>query len=176
MNKVQSLVGLSVIGFFVSTPSLLAREATTFHCLAVRENGYPVFATVARRGLRQTSPLIVWRTQMAEFSPQERCKIVSQRLNDAVAKSGGKLSSLLLTYGSVREQTVICYLTQGMKACNSNNLLFTLNSQNRDRGKEILQAMVTFGQSGSGSAIYESTSDRAVVYFGEEIERAFQAN
>ncbi len=176
MSKIRRIIGLSVVSFFISTSSLSAREATTFHCIAVRQNGNPVFATVARRGLRQTSPLILWRTQLAEFSPQDRCKIVSQRLSDAVAKSGGRLSQLLLTHGNVREQAVICYLTEGMKACNSSNLLFTLNSQNRDRGKEILQAMVTFGQSGSGNPIYESTSDRSVVYFGEEIERAFQAN
>ena len=175
MQKLHGAFVLSAIGCLTWITALSAREVTTFHCLAIQQNGYPSFATVARRGLRQTSPIILWRTQLAEFSPQERCKIVSQRLNNAVTKSGGKLSQLLLTYGNVKGQTVICYLTEGMKSCNSQNLLFTLNRENHDKGKEILQTMVTFGQSGSGTAIYESSSDRSVIYLGEEIERVFQA-
>ena len=65
---------------------------TTFNCVR-QPTGW---ATIAQRGNAiSQSPLLTWNS--AEFgtdwTPEQRCKTVSQRLTNAVAKNSGKLSS-----------------------------------------------------------------------------------
>jgi hypothetical protein len=155
----------------IATLKTQANPTTTFHCLPVTEGNQKNFGTVARRGKRQTSAIIIWRSEVAGIDPQERCNIVSQRLNSAVSRSNGNLSQLLLTYGKVNGETVICYLDKDADNCNSKNTLFTLSPQNRNKGPEILHKMIAFGQRGSGSGIYESSGSQSVIFIGEEIEK-----
>ncbi|MHC5731056.1 MAG: COP23 domain-containing protein, partial [Nostoc sp.] len=67
-------------------------DITTFQCIR-QGTGY---ATVARRGSRQTGAMITWNSTAfgPKFTPQKRCELVSQRLSKAVISSGGKLSTL----------------------------------------------------------------------------------
>jgi hypothetical protein len=94
---------------------------TTFNCIRSGEN----FATIARRGTRTTPPMILWETKLGLWDAWERCRVVSQRLTAAVAEGGGTFQNLLLTYGRVNNQPVICYVRSMDSACNSQNLLFT---------------------------------------------------
>lgn len=124
---------------------------TSFECVTEGRN----YATIARRGDRTTAPLMLWRTNEfgREYTPQNRCRIVSDRLSRAVTENGGRLTNLQLTTGRVNGLPVICYVNGGQSACNSSNLLLTLDSRNARDPNAALQNLVNFGVSGSGSPI-----------------------
>ena len=119
---------------------------TTFNCVR-QPTGW---ATIAQRGNAiSQSPLLTWNS--AEFgtdwTPEQRCKTVSQRLTNAVAKNSGKLVSLDLTTGKVDNRyTVVCVVTARQKSCDRNNMLFTLNKQNTKAPSEVLATITNFAK------------------------------
>ena len=125
--------------------------ATVFRC--VREGGS--FATIAERGDRTTSPIFQWRTAEfgPQYTPQQRCQLVSDRLTRAVSENGGRLRNLFLTTGTVNRLPVVCYLNNGVSSCNSRNLLFTLDSRNARNPNAVLDSLLNFGVSGTGAPI-----------------------
>ncbi|MEB3831713.1 COP23 domain-containing protein [Phormidium sp. CCY1219] len=135
---------------------------TSFHCLP---QGAGNFATVGQRPGGQPIPLIVWTPQGSSYfggpyTPQNRCQIVSQKLNAAVMANGGRLQNLLLTNGPVNGQIVICALSVGQNACNGNNMLFTLKPENANRAGQILGQLLQISQVGSSAGvIYETGLD-----------------
>lgn len=94
-------IGAEVLG--QTTPSL----STTFNCIRSGDN----FATVARRGKRTTQPMILWETKLGLWDAWERCRVVSQRLSDAVAESGGAL--------------VICFSPMAVSTTNQSSAMST---------------------------------------------------
>ncbi len=140
---------------------------TTFNCIRSGEN----FATIARRGTRTTPPMILWETKLGLWDAWERCRVVSQRLTAAVAEGGGTFQDLLLTYGRVNNQPVICYVRSMDSACNSQNLLFTLKPSDRGQESVILEKLVKFGVRGSGVPIQQSAV-QSYALLGESIEQA----
>lgn len=139
---------------------------TTFNCIRSGEN----FATIARRGTRTTPPMILWETKLGLWDAWERCRVVSQRLTAAVAEGGGTFQNLLLTYGRVNNQPVICYVRSMDSACNSQNLLFTLKPSDRGQESIILEKLVKFGVRGSGVPIQQSAV-QSYALLGESIEQ-----
>ncbi len=139
---------------------------TTFNCIRSGEN----FATIARRGNRTTPPMILWETKLGLWDAWERCRVVSQRLTAAVAEGGGTFQDLLLTYGRVNNQPVICYVRSMDSACNSQNLLFTLKPSDRGQESVILEKLVKFGVRGSGVPIQQSAV-QSYALLGESIEQ-----
>ena len=152
-------------------------QATTFVCVR-SGNG---FATVAVRGNQRSAPMITWQRQMsAEYTPQERCQLVSRRLTKAVAANGGKLSNLLLTTGVVKNETVICYVNSGA-SCDTSNTLFTLSPENAKNPGAALANLLRFGQRADYSAIRESASSEGetastdAIDIEAAVEEAFSA-
>jgi hypothetical protein len=118
---------------------------TTFRCVQ-QSTGW---ATIAQRGNAVSqSPLLTWNSKEfgSEWTPEQRCKTVSQRLTDAVAKNGGTLGSLDLTTGNVNNRTVVCVVTATEKSCDRNNVLFTLKKQNSQNPSEILGKITQFAE------------------------------
>ncbi len=172
---------LATLGFIIAAIGSLSAQAqnvTTFHCISTKVQNTAnreetLFATVARRGSRQTPPMILWRSNLGKFTPQERCKVVSDRLTEVVAKNEGKLSNLYLTYGRVDGEAVICHVGDKNSACNRRNMLFTLRPQDKGNEKKILEQMVSFSVTGTGSAVQQS-GEQFYAAFGEEAERIFE--
>lgn len=131
-------------------------DPTTFSC--VQQGGG--WATLAKRGtLVSKVPLITWNTTEfgAEFTPEKRCQIVSQKLTDVVAQHGGLLGELQLTTGQVDDQTIVCVLTPDQKYCDGNNQLFTLNKENAKDPSNALRKITSFSKgSADSSSIPES--------------------
>lgn len=98
-----------------------------------------------------------------------KCEIVSERLTQAVAANGGKLSKLRMTHGNIGRNPVICYINNSNEQCNSKNLLLTLNQSDRGKESQILQQLVTFGIQGTGPTL---TRGRAIINLGIEVENA----
>lgn len=124
-KPLSSLITVTALIFSGSavfqTEAQAQSSSTTFRC--VRSGN--AYATVAQRGGKTSAPMIIWeRYVSAEFTPQQRCQTVSQRLTNAVAQNGGSLRNLLLTTGKVNGQTVICYVNTRSR-CNTSNTLFT---------------------------------------------------
>ena len=143
---------------------------TTFSCLPQGGN----YATVGQRGGGQGIPLIVWTAQGSNYfggsyTPQNRCNMVSQRLNTAVSANGGRLQNLLLTHGIVNRETVICAIgTTGANSCNANNMLFTLKPENANRAGQILGQLLQISRVGaSAGVIYETGLNQTYVDLGE---------
>ena len=123
--------------------------STVFLCVR-HVNG---FATIAQRGDRTTPPVITWNATLGEYTPQQRCNIVSQRLTATVARNGGKLRNLQLTAGVVNNQAVICVVNNVQPICNSSNMLFTLPPENAKIPGEVLAKLYNFSIQGSGNPI-----------------------
>jgi hypothetical protein len=125
--------------------------------------------------------MITWQRQVsAEYTPQDRCQLVSQKLTKAVAANGGRLSNLLLTTGKIKNETVICYVNSGA-SCDTSNTLFTLSPENaRDPGAALAN-LLRFGQRADFSAIRESasgegeTASTAAIDMEAAVEEAFSA-
>lgn len=145
---VSAIALSSAVG--LASPAQAQSEATTFRCVTQGRN----YATIARRGDRTTPPLIIWKTNEfgREYTPQQRCRLVSERLTTAVSNNGGRLTNLLLTTGTVNRQPVVCYVN-GYSRCNSTNTLFTMDRRNADNPEEVLDRLVNFGTEGSGDAV-----------------------
>ena len=165
--------------FLLPAPSY-SLPRTTFACANQNKD----YVTVARRGNRQTPPMIIWKDTSfgAKYTPQARCQIVSQRLTKAVSSSG-KLNSLDMTHGIVNSTPVICYITRKGGKCNSQNILFSLKTSERGQEQKILAELLNFSKLGSGSPTVRGNQlpggDDAtgepenVVTWGESIEDAF---
>ncbi|WP_019498775.1 COP23 domain-containing protein [Pseudanabaena sp. PCC 6802] len=151
-----------------ATPPVL----TTFHCVQMGDASY---ATVARRGDRQTPPMILWRSTLGEYgqyTPQRRCQIVSDKFTRAVALNGGKLGGMSLTYGINNRQRVICHVNHFRESCNSENQLFTLRPSDYGRERQILEQLVNFSAKGSGTPVQQS-GEIFYADLGDAIERFF---
>lgn len=102
-------------------------ESTVFKCLPY---GTDFFITVAQKGKREAA-LFMWHRN--NFSPDKpagtACNVFSERLTNVVAQNNGNLDNLLLTVGRVKGETVMCFVKNYQKGCNSSNVLFTLNAE-----------------------------------------------
>ncbi|MEG3835096.1 COP23 domain-containing protein [Microcoleus sp. MON2_D6] len=149
---------------------------TTFQCVTSGRN----FVTIARRGNVTTDPMILWKSTEfgREYTPWQRCQIVSNRLTKAVAQNGGRLSNLQLTTGIVNNLPVVCYVN-GRGRCNSQNLLFTLDKRNAKNPGDALTKLINFAQDGSGPvAVFRTGAPSAApqfVPFGDMVDRAFNS-
>jgi len=182
-TKIQTLLSAS---FIVALPASLiltstesASANTTFQCVRNTSNGG--YSTIAiKSNGTQTSPLMNWkRTDFSPsgYTPDKRCLTVTNRLNGAVSQNNGLLSNLSLTSGKINNLTVVCYLSPSNPGCSEGNTLFTISptSPNFNNPGKVIQDLVNFSQSGSGTAI-EETGGRAYVNLEKLVDAGFQAN
>lgn len=127
------------------------RLTTSFECVTAGRD----YATIARRGDRVTPPLFVWRTTEfgRDYTPAQRCDIVTERLNNAVAQNGGRFGNLMLTTGTVNRLPVVCSVNSERERCNSRNLLFTLDRRNASNPQAALERLINFGVTGTGDPV-----------------------
>jgi hypothetical protein len=156
----------------------LRDTTTTFQCVTSGRN----FVTIARRGNVTTDPIILWKSTEfgREFTPWQRCQIVSNRLTKAVADNGGRLTNLQLTTGTINNLPVVCYVN-GRGRCNSENILFTLDSRNAKNPSQVLSRLINFAQDGGGPVSVlrtkpgEEVSTQQFVPFGDLVDRSFHS-
>lgn len=147
----------------VSTNVLCVTDSTT--------NYIPT--TVISKGNKGTSDyrravLITWKTtEFGEnYTPRQRCNIVSSKFNSAVQANGGELRGISLTNGPVNNQIVVCALRPGEEECSSENMLFTLKKENERRAGAILGRLLNISVTGSGSVIEENSGQQIKVDMG----------
>jgi hypothetical protein len=121
-------------------------DSTSFECVQQGDG----WATIAKRGnVVSVAPLLTWNSTYfgPEYTPEQRCKMVSRKLTDAVNANGGKLGNLDLTTGQVdKGYTVVCLVTEGQKNCTLANMLFTLNKENAKDPSAALAQITNFAQ------------------------------
>jgi hypothetical protein len=154
-SNARSIGLILTFGSILLLPTLLtpapsqAAPKTTFACVKKDAD----FATVARRGDRETKPMILWTDKTwGKYTPEKRCQIVSQRLTKAVAISG-KLSNLNMTHGKVNSAPVICYVTTKDGKCNADNILFSLKPADVGNEQAIVDKLLNFSKVGSGDIL-----------------------
>jgi Circadian oscillating protein COP23 len=120
--------------------------------------------TVVQKGERQ-AVMVSWNYDGfgKDFSPEKRCQVVSQRLQQAANLNGGTFKDLELASGTVNAQPVICALQSNKaKKCNRQNLLFTLKPENSRNPEAVIKKIFTFAQDGS-SSLNESASQQPAI-------------
>jgi hypothetical protein len=124
--------------------------------------------------------MIIWKSTEfgREYTPWQRCQIVSNRLTQAVAQNGGRLSNLQLTTGIINNLPVVCYVN-GQARCNSQNLLFTLDKRNAKNPGDALTRLINFSQDGGGPVSTfrggGQSSAPQFVPFGDMVDRALNS-
>ena len=116
--------------------------------------------TVVQKGDRQ-AVMVNWNYDGfgQDFTPQKRCQMVSERLQQAANINGGTFKDLQLASGTVNAQPVICTLQSNGTKCNRQNLLFTLKPENARNPDAVIQKIFSFAQDGS-SSLNESASNQ----------------
>ena len=143
-------------------PSQEANTGTQFTCVPQNDGSV---ATVGQRPGGQAIPLIIWTAASAKyfgekFTPQDRCKIVTPKLNQAVAESGGRLKDVVLMTGRIKKNTVICVISSKDTGCNGRNTLFTLKPENAKQADKILAQIMQISREGSGAGVVRETQGR----------------
>ena len=143
--------------------------STKFSCVAKNDGSV---ATVGQRPDIDPIPLIVWTQKGSKdfggkYSPQARCNIVTLKLNQAVADSGGSLQNVVLMTGEVAKSSVICVISGMETSCNSQNILFTLKPENANRADEILAQLVQIGRECSSAGVVQETRGRVQINLGK---------
>ncbi len=107
--------------------------------------------TVVQKGDRE-AVMVAWNSNYfgKEFTPEKRCQMVSERLQQAANNNGGTFKDLELASGTVNSQPVVCALQSGTKKCDRQNLLFTLKPENARNPEAVIQKLFNFAQDGSG--------------------------
>lgn len=186
---VSSLVLSSTVGFLFPAQAQVEEDypaeetteevTTLFRCVREGNN----YATIAERGERTTAPIISWRTAEfgPQYTPQQRCRIVSDRLSTAVAQNGGRLSNLYITTGTLNRLPVVCFVNNSSSGCNSQNLLLTLDRRNAQNPDAVLDSLFNFGVSGTGSPILSlrpsgsTTPRRRSINLERAVDEAFNS-
>ena len=133
-------------------------------------------ATVGQRPGGEPIPIIVWTAASAKyfgekFTPQGRCKIVTERLTDAIVESGGSLKDVVLMNGKVGNKTVICVVSIKDTGCDGSNTLFTLNPKNAEKADEVLAQIVQISREGSSAGVIRETRGRVQVRLKDLLSR-----
>ncbi len=190
MKNIFGIPIVAVVFSLSATMPLLAQESTQpertiFEC--VKEQSSGKIATIAKRGNRTSTPLIVWTATLnsdvagGSYTPERRCNAVAKRLTNLVATLGqGSLKNLLLDYKPVNKEVAICVYHTAQSECSNGNTVFTLKPENRAIADQILASLKEFSEKGSGSPIFESEDDAEVapsraVSLEAWGERAFQS-
>lgn len=153
-------------GAIAQTPPTPTPLVTEFRCVTSGKN----FATIAARGTRVTPPMILWTKIQGGLTPQQRCQSVTANLNRAVMRSGGRLSRLSLTHGTVNANQVICFLSSRdlRKICSDNNIVLTLRPE--DSPEEILKQIRSFSISANTPPITRGEQNNEIYDFGLAVE------
>ncbi|WP_009631659.1 COP23 domain-containing protein [Synechocystis sp. PCC 7509] len=191
MKTIWSIPILTAALSLSATLPLLAQganqgEKTIFECVKEQSSGN--IATIAKRGNRTSTPLIVWTATLNSdangglYTPERRCNAVAKRLTNLVSTLGqGSLRNLLLDYKPVNKEVAICVYHTAQAQCTTDNVVFTLKPENRVIASQILASLKEFSEKGSGSPIFESEDDANIaptqaVSLEAWSERAFKAN
>ncbi|MEQ9486957.1 COP23 domain-containing protein [Coleofasciculus sp. F4-SAH-05] len=177
-NLLVASIAATQVPLLLAAPNSLAAPAgTSFQChpLVNHPSGSP-WATfvVTSTGQKLGSPILLWKNQLGStYTPEVRCKFVTNRLNIVVTNNGGKLSNLWLTVGRVNGQGVICYVNGVGGGCNASNVLLTLSGQNSRNPGAVLGDLLAYIQTGgaSGTSIQES-GGQLYVNLGQLVDAA----
>jgi hypothetical protein len=146
-------------------PSEETNADTKFSCVSQDDGNV---ATVGQRLGGQPIPVIIWTSASSkyfgeQFTPESRCQVVTPKLNEAVAESGGSLKDVVLMSGQLGNRTVVCVVSINDTGCDGNNTLFTLNPKNARKADEILTQMMQIGREGSSAGVIRETKGRVQV-------------
>lgn len=162
---------------FLGTLALFSPQAnanqTQAQCIPL---GQGEFETIMQRGSSRAT-LIRWTHRGSayfggQYTPERRCRAVTQRLNQAMAQNGGSLGNLLLTNGLVNNETVICALGPMETACTSGNVLFTLKPENAYRAGQILGQLLQISRYGGAAGFITETEGQTYVNLGDWADQA----
>jgi len=113
----------------------LSTSSTSFKCMK-KDEGWAIFFEDDQNTL-SSSPVINlgYIKTSSGLTPQQRCRIASQRLTKLITNNTKRLESLYLTSGVVNTQYVLCVITPEKGLCQDDNIIFTLDGINSEQDK-----------------------------------------
>jgi parallel beta-helix repeat protein len=152
--KPQQTTSTSIV-----TNPITYSEKISFECAQI-QGGY---ATLVQRDNPGVLPrrMIDWTRQIgSEYTPQKRCQIVTDKLNNLVSQNGGRIDNLSFAIGQVGNSSVVCLTNSS--GCNSSNMLFTLSAKNAKAPVEVINSLASSMDSkvsGGNSRVVESNGN-----------------
>lgn len=138
----------------------LAQKGDTAYFCGNSPNNIPTTYAVPKTGKRIS--LISWQKPWSdEFTPEKRCRIVSEKFQKAEDKD-------LLNYitsGVVNNQNVICATRKYGGPCQE--LLFTLRDD--DKPNDVLGALLGVGSLGRGSPLIQTENGSSRIYYDIDV-------
>ncbi len=129
--KIKSLTKYSIVGFATSVIlTLPCKSASANQPTARFECRGNATVAVAINSGRVTPPLIIWNSRIfRQYPPEERCQIVSDKLNVAYAQNNYEMRTILLTTGRRNGYDVLCVVNNNQTGCldDGSNQLITLD-------------------------------------------------
>lgn len=182
MMKLSTTVlvaSLALAGTLIQTgvqakPPTEAYNGTKFTCVS---QGNGNWATVGQRPGGSPITVITWTDAGSKYfgdnyTPQNRCRMVTPKFNRAVKQNGGRLKNIALIKGLVNNETVICIAsTTSRTGCNDKNFLFTLKPENAQKANEILAQLTGISKQGSSAGVVRETSGRLRLELSEVLDQ-----
>lgn len=168
-----ALAGTLIQSGVQAKPPTETYNGTKFTCVS---QGNGNWATVGQRPGGSPITVITWTDAGSKYfgdnyTPQNRCRMVTPKFNRAVKQNGGRLKNVALIKGRVNKETVICIAsTISRTGCNAENFLFTLKPENAQKANEILAQLTGISKQGSSAGVVRETTSRLRLELSELLD------
>ena len=169
-----ALTGTLIQSGVQAKPPTETYNGTKFTCVS---QGNGNWATVGQRPGGSPITVITWTDAGSKYfgdnyTPENRCRMVTPKFNRAVRQNGGRLKNVALIKGRVNNETVICVAsTISRTGCNQQNFLFTLKPENSQKANEIVAQLTGIGKLGSSAGVVRETTGRLRLELSEVLDQ-----
>lgn len=164
---ITAAVFLSTLTSFMSQP--VSAQSVNLRCDSNDDGNFATF--IVEDGI--ATPLLAYDNLS---SPEQICEDVTGRLNRAVSRISGDISSLLLRTGSIGSRDVICIVRRQNTSCNRNNVVMYVPSDRQEDPGQFLSELIRNAE----TFVVGSRDDqsRSVTYakFGQALKRAIPSS
>jgi Circadian oscillating protein COP23 len=147
---------LIVTATLPSSPTLAQSQQVAFYCGRTTQNEFATLVQV--KGKEGTTTIVVWKDKSENRSPQQRCDASSRRFQAAWDRGG--FNHLVSKLNNKIGRASICAVSSPEKACEENNILFTL--KNAKEGENMLNGLRKVMKGTVSQPIYQSNSEISI--------------
>lgn len=161
-----STTSLMCLGSFLTPKLISANESATsefkpaliqsLECRRINRN-YVTVATATRNSVTTATHFIIWRTtefSASGYTPQRRCREVTSKLKEIIARNGGSLNGVLLTTGRADRYRTLRHVDNS-SAYDNDHFLFHISGKNSQNPDQLIAKLLSFNVVGSTLPIVE---------------------
>ena len=139
-------------------PTFAQTERVAFYCGYTQDgNLYPATMVGVSGREREPRTIVVWRNKAINFTPQQRCEIVSRKFQSAWDRHN--FNYLIAGTDRKTGNGLICAVRDRSATCDVNKMLFTVID--RQNARNIIQEIYDSMQKNSNPS-YQTDPDRSI--------------